>query len=80
MSRMIRYRLTLNSNSGVQQSIRARAYCAHTSIRDHWALWCKSRCPDQVVSLKRDPQFLSPQASLSTHCSRDERFSRPCPA
>ncbi|GFX95681.1 hypothetical protein TNCV_4886071 [Trichonephila clavipes] len=23
-----------------------------------------SRCPDQVVSLKRDPQCLSPQASL----------------
>ncbi|GFT23391.1 transposase [Trichonephila clavipes] len=44
--------------------MRARAYCAHPSIRDHWALRCMSRCPDQVVSLKRDPQCLSPQASL----------------
>ncbi|GFV47866.1 uncharacterized protein TNCV_3414831 [Trichonephila clavipes] len=42
----------------------ARAYCAHPSTRDLWALRCMSRCPDQVVSLKRDPQCLSPQASL----------------
>ncbi|GFT16469.1 hypothetical protein TNCV_281101 [Trichonephila clavipes] len=32
--------------------MRARAYCAHPSIRDHWVLRCMSRCPDQVVSLK----------------------------
>ncbi|GFX28513.1 uncharacterized protein TNCV_1153221 [Trichonephila clavipes] len=38
--------------------------CAHPSIRDHWALRFMSRCPDQAVSLKRDPQCLSPQASL----------------
>ncbi|GFV10991.1 hypothetical protein TNCV_2383091 [Trichonephila clavipes] len=44
--------------------MRDRAYCAHPSIRDHWALRCMSRYPDQVVSLKRDPQCLSPQASL----------------
>ncbi|GFY06161.1 uncharacterized protein TNCV_3108401 [Trichonephila clavipes] len=44
--------------------MRARVYGAHPSIRDHWTLRCKSRCPDQVVSLKRDPQCLSPQASL----------------
>ncbi|GFY33328.1 hypothetical protein TNCV_1897801 [Trichonephila clavipes] len=44
--------------------MRARAYCAHPSIRDRWALRCMSRFPDQVVSLKRDPQCLSPQASL----------------
>ncbi|GFV62216.1 uncharacterized protein TNCV_2034941 [Trichonephila clavipes] len=28
--------------------MRARAYCAHPSIRDHWALRCLSRCLDQV--------------------------------
>ncbi|GFT79423.1 hypothetical protein TNCV_604341 [Trichonephila clavipes] len=44
--------------------MRANAYCAHHSIRDRWALWCISRCLDQVVSLKQDPQCLSPQASL----------------
>ncbi|GFW36123.1 hypothetical protein TNCV_4929861 [Trichonephila clavipes] len=42
-----------------QQPMRARAYCAHPSIRGHWALRSISRCPDQVVSL-----CLSPQASL----------------
>ncbi|GFY30034.1 hypothetical protein TNCV_4073471 [Trichonephila clavipes] len=42
----------------------ARAYYAHPSIRDHWMLRRMSRCPDQVVSLKRDPQCLGPQASL----------------
>ncbi|GFT60730.1 hypothetical protein TNCV_3584411 [Trichonephila clavipes] len=41
-----------NSNSAAQQPTRAKAYCAHPSIRDHWALRCMSRCPDQVVSLK----------------------------
>ncbi|GFV77461.1 uncharacterized protein TNCV_1069901 [Trichonephila clavipes] len=44
--------------------MRARAYCAHPSIRDIWALRYMSRCLDQVVSLKRDPQCLSPQESL----------------
>ncbi|GFT85097.1 hypothetical protein TNCV_791301 [Trichonephila clavipes] len=44
--------------------MRARAYCAHPSIRDLWALRCMSRCPVQVDSLKRDSQCLSPQASL----------------
>ncbi|GFW84111.1 cyclin-dependent kinase-like 1 [Trichonephila clavipes] len=47
-----------------QQPMRVRAYCAHPSIRDYWALRCMSRCPDRVVSLKRDSQCLSPQASL----------------
>ncbi|GFU09202.1 retrovirus-related Pol polyprotein from transposon 297 [Trichonephila clavipes] len=27
--------------------MRARAYCTHPSIRDHWELRCMSRCPDQ---------------------------------
>ncbi|GFS79289.1 hypothetical protein TNCV_4409451 [Trichonephila clavipes] len=47
--------------------MKARAYCAHPSIRDHWGLRCMSRCPDQVVSLKRDHQCLSPQA-LNRRC------------
>ncbi|GFW18798.1 hypothetical protein TNCV_5132511 [Trichonephila clavipes] len=74
----------INSNSVGQQPIRDKAYCAHPSIRDHWVLRSTSKYLDQVVSLKRDPQYSSPQASfgthLSTHCSRDERLSRPCPA
>ncbi|GFW36645.1 hypothetical protein TNCV_1956451 [Trichonephila clavipes] len=37
---------------------------AHPSIRDHWALKSMSRCPNQVVSLKRDPKRLSHQARL----------------
>ncbi|GFV70548.1 hypothetical protein TNCV_4957971 [Trichonephila clavipes] len=41
--------------------MRARDYCAHPDIRDHWALRCMSRFLDQVVSLKRDPQCLSPK-------------------
>ncbi|GFW93283.1 hypothetical protein TNCV_2604011 [Trichonephila clavipes] len=50
-----------NSNSVAQQPM---AYCAHPSLRDHLALRYMSRCPHQVVSLKRDPQYLSPQGSL----------------
>ncbi|GFU05412.1 hypothetical protein TNCV_3290651 [Trichonephila clavipes] len=42
-----------------------------------------NRCPDQVVSLKRDPQcFKSPSkldTPLSAHSSKDERLSRSCP-
>ncbi|GFU24493.1 hypothetical protein TNCV_2264521 [Trichonephila clavipes] len=67
----------------VQQPMRDRAYCVlYSSIRDHWALRCMSRCPDQVVSLKRDSHCLSPQARLVIidHYSRDERPSRLCPA
>ncbi|GFU57731.1 retrovirus-related Pol polyprotein from transposon TNT 1-94 [Trichonephila clavipes] len=41
--------------------MRAKAFFAHPNIRDHWALRCMSRCPDQVVSWKRDPQYLSLQ-------------------
>ncbi|GFV00483.1 hypothetical protein TNCV_3644611 [Trichonephila clavipes] len=37
--------------------MRARDYCAYTSIRDHWALRCMSRCPDQVVSLNAMPKL-----------------------
>ncbi|GFV91002.1 hypothetical protein TNCV_1248881 [Trichonephila clavipes] len=44
--------------------MRAKAYSAHPSIHDHWALRCMSICLKQVVSLKLDPQCLSPQASL----------------
>ncbi|GFT32604.1 hypothetical protein TNCV_3145521 [Trichonephila clavipes] len=55
---------TQNSNSVSQQPMRTRAYCVHLSIRDHWALKCMSRCPNQVVSLKRNPQCFSPQAFI----------------
>ncbi|GFU64846.1 hypothetical protein TNCV_784971 [Trichonephila clavipes] len=47
----------------LKQSMRAKAYRAHPSIRDHWVLRCMSRCPYQGASLKRDRQGLSPQAS-----------------
>ncbi|GFX36745.1 hypothetical protein TNCV_4826951 [Trichonephila clavipes] len=61
--------------------MRARAYCAHLSMCDLWALRYMSRCPNQVVNLKRDLNAKVPkQAHLSTHCSRDERLSQPCPA
>ncbi|GFW52587.1 hypothetical protein TNCV_405151 [Trichonephila clavipes] len=40
-----------------QQPMRVKAYCAHLSKRDHWAL----RCPDQVISLKRNQQCLVPK-------------------
>ncbi|GFU97469.1 hypothetical protein TNCV_1913241 [Trichonephila clavipes] len=53
-----------NSNSLVQQPMRAKAYCAHLNIRDHWALRRMSKSPDQVVSLKQNPQCLMPQESL----------------
>ncbi|GFV46855.1 transposable element Tcb1 transposase [Trichonephila clavipes] len=59
----------------VQQPMRASAKCAHPTTRDHWAMRCISRCPDQVVSLKPDPQCLSSSnlgTHLSTHCSKDE--------
>ncbi|GFW86671.1 DUF4817 domain-containing protein [Trichonephila clavipes] len=41
--------------------MRSKAFCIHSSIHDHRALRCVGRCPDQVVSLKRDPQCLSTQ-------------------
>ncbi|GFT17549.1 hypothetical protein TNCV_4807861 [Trichonephila clavipes] len=44
--------------------MRARVYHVYPSTCDHWVLRCMSKCPHQVVSLKRDPQCLSPQASL----------------
>ncbi|GFT95707.1 transposase [Trichonephila clavipes] len=34
--------------------MRARAYCAHPSIRYHWALRCMNRCPDQGQTLNSD--------------------------
>ncbi|GFX67206.1 hypothetical protein TNCV_2185531 [Trichonephila clavipes] len=55
---------TINSNSVVQQRIRVMAKSAQRIIRITWALRCMSRCPDQEVSLKREPQCSSPRASL----------------
>ncbi|GFV55904.1 hypothetical protein TNCV_1390201 [Trichonephila clavipes] len=45
-------------------SMRARNYCAHPNIRDHWTLRCMNRCPDLMVCLKRDLQCLRLPASL----------------
>ncbi|GFU13668.1 hypothetical protein TNCV_939111 [Trichonephila clavipes] len=76
----VTYNAYSNLDAVAQQPMKARAYCAHPSIRDQKALSCMSRCPDQVVSLKRDPQCLSPsmlRTHLSTHYSRDQRLSRP---
>ncbi|GFU85099.1 uncharacterized protein TNCV_1553621 [Trichonephila clavipes] len=56
--------MPLNRNSVVQQPLRVRAYCTHPNISDHWGLRSMSSYPDQVVSLKRDPECLSPQANL----------------
>ncbi|GFV22915.1 hypothetical protein TNCV_2623681, partial [Trichonephila clavipes] len=49
--------------------MKARAYCAHPSTRDHWALRYMSRYPDQVVSLQvfKSPSKLG--THLSTHCN-----------
>ncbi|GFS95086.1 hypothetical protein TNCV_2704491 [Trichonephila clavipes] len=46
--------------------MRVKAYYAHLSIRDHWALRYMSRCPDQVVSLKRNPHLVPKSAALTT--------------
>ncbi|GFY02883.1 hypothetical protein TNCV_3507631 [Trichonephila clavipes] len=59
--------------------MRVRTYCAHPSIRDHWALMCMimSRSGDQ--SEARPPVFESASnvgTHSSTHCSRDKRLSR----
>ncbi|GFW24779.1 hypothetical protein TNCV_1960461 [Trichonephila clavipes] len=55
-----------NLNSVAQQPMRAEAsvYCVHPSIHDHWALKRTSRCPNQVVNRKQNPQCFSPQAIL----------------
>ncbi|GFT54380.1 hypothetical protein TNCV_2727171 [Trichonephila clavipes] len=58
--------------------MRARAYCAHPSIRDHWALRCMSRCPDQVVSLnyashdEKEPTII--RYSISNHHTSELSF------
>ncbi|GFV68285.1 hypothetical protein TNCV_1875671 [Trichonephila clavipes] len=46
--------------------MRSRAYCAHPSIRDHWALRCMSRCRGQP---EVRPQCPGPQASLVAWCT-----------
>ncbi|GFV83068.1 hypothetical protein TNCV_2801941, partial [Trichonephila clavipes] len=38
--------------------MRAKAYCDHLSILDHWVLRCVSTCPGGVSGLK----VYSPQA------------------
>ncbi|GFS73841.1 uncharacterized protein TNCV_1458711 [Trichonephila clavipes] len=46
--------------------MRARAYCVHPGIRDHWVLRCISRRPDQAGGQfePRHPVFKGSQASL----------------
>ncbi|GFW05275.1 hypothetical protein TNCV_3357941 [Trichonephila clavipes] len=47
--------------------MRAKAYCDHSSIRDHWTMRCMSICPDPVVSLKEDiPEFWNVLKILET--------------
>ncbi|GFW30525.1 hypothetical protein TNCV_454631 [Trichonephila clavipes] len=50
-------------NSVAQQPMKAKAYCVHLSIRDHWALRCMSRCPDQSEA---KPPVFSPQAIVDS--------------
>ncbi|GFW87145.1 hypothetical protein TNCV_5124991 [Trichonephila clavipes] len=47
--------------------MRARAYCAHRNVHQRWVLRGMSRCPDQVVSLKRNPPVFMPPSKLGTH-------------
>ncbi|GFU49016.1 hypothetical protein TNCV_2333101 [Trichonephila clavipes] len=66
-----------------QQLKDARAYCVHPTIRDHWALRFMSVYLSSGQSEVRSSEFKSPSklsAHLSTHCSRDVRLSRSCPA
>ncbi|GFS56936.1 hypothetical protein TNCV_2661261 [Trichonephila clavipes] len=76
--------LSMPSRRLAQQPMTVSAYFAHPSILDDWELRCMSRCLDLMVSLKRDPPAFKSSSKLithlSTHCSRDERRSRPFPA
>ncbi|GFT30453.1 hypothetical protein TNCV_2377411 [Trichonephila clavipes] len=63
-------------NSDAQPPMRTKAYYAHLSIRDHWALRCMSRFPDQVVSLKRIPQCLVPEKAWSIKSLHVKRLMR----
>ncbi|GFW99638.1 hypothetical protein TNCV_3418711 [Trichonephila clavipes] len=64
--------------------MRARAYYAHPSIRNPWALGVHELMSQSSGRPEaRSPVFKSPSklgALLSNHCSWDERLSRPCPA
>ncbi|GFX63522.1 putative transposable element [Trichonephila clavipes] len=51
--------------------MRARAYCVHPSLRDHWILRCMSRCPDQVVSLKRKYDVAAATVDISLLPGKD---------
>ncbi|GFX31393.1 hypothetical protein TNCV_2062091 [Trichonephila clavipes] len=46
--------------------MRARAYCAHLSIRGHWELRCMRKCPDQMVSLKLRPRHGQQSSDYNT--------------
>ncbi|GFW36600.1 hypothetical protein TNCV_1956001 [Trichonephila clavipes] len=55
------------------QPMMARAYCGRPSIRDHWALRCIIRCPDQLVRLKRDPWYFNPTGDRTRTCGVEAR-------
>ncbi|GFW11899.1 hypothetical protein TNCV_4529651 [Trichonephila clavipes] len=52
------HHLKLNLSGATAHKVQG-VVCAHLIVRDHWVLSCKRRCPDQVVSLKREPQCKS---------------------
>ncbi|GFT55805.1 hypothetical protein TNCV_4521971 [Trichonephila clavipes] len=61
--------------------MRARNYYDHPSISDHWALVHEQMSRLGGLSEERPPVFKTPSklgTHLSTHCSGDERQSRPC--
>ncbi|GFW45076.1 hypothetical protein TNCV_4513901 [Trichonephila clavipes] len=60
-----------------QQPMRAWEYFALPSIHDLRVQRCMGRCSDQMASLKRDPQCLSPQASLCSNTSTYVIFKSP---
>ncbi|GFW92974.1 hypothetical protein TNCV_3759621 [Trichonephila clavipes] len=60
--------------------MRARNYYDHPSISDHWALVHEQMSRLGGLSEERPPVFKTPSklgTHLSTHCSGDERQSRP---
>ncbi|GFV93514.1 hypothetical protein TNCV_1988281 [Trichonephila clavipes] len=64
--------------------MRARAYCAHPSIRDHLGAEVHQQMSRSGGQTEARPSVFKSQSKLgtylSTHCSKDERLSRPCPA
>ncbi|GFW24800.1 endonuclease-reverse transcriptase [Trichonephila clavipes] len=71
-----------NSNLVAQRPMRTRAYYAHPSIRDPWALRYEQMPQSGSQSEERPAVFKSPSklgTHLLTHSCREERVSRLCP-